>query len=441
MHDDVPALQARVAALQAQVAALADANAHAAELMAELDEARAIESMLRRRAEELEVQRRIDVAVLTSADERALLTAVLGALSDAAALGLAPDAAVFVLRDGDLVEAARIGDPDACRDRLDACAAALAGDAPGAWDEGGHLRVVLRARAQRLGVLCLRGRPGLAWRDRWFGLLASIGAQVGTALERLRVHERNARLIAELADARDRALAATRAKDRFLATMSHELRTPLNAILGYSELLLEGAVGAMPEAEDLRRIIRAGSHLLGLIDDMLDLTKIEAGKLELAAEPVAVADLVHGVREMVAPLLTAEGNTLHLDVDPAAGVMVSDPGRLRQVLLNLLSNACKFTHGGLIRLHVAPALGGAGDHLLFTVADQGIGMTEEQRARAFDPFFQGDASTTRRYGGAGLGLTIVRRIVAQMGGDIAVASAPGAGTRFDVTLPRRPPTP
>jgi len=440
--DEVALLRGRVAALESQVAALADANAVAAELMAELDEARAVEAALVRRAEEVEVQRRIDAVVLRCDDEDALLREALETLMGAPALELAPHGAIFVEGDGGLWEAVRVGDADTCRARAMAGVQALVSAQAGTWDEGGAVQVVLRSRAERLGVLCVEGRPGLGWRDRWFELLLSFGAQVGSALARLRASARNVRLVAELAEARDRALAATRAKDLFLATMSHELRTPLNAIIGYGELLLEEAASGSGGVEDLRRIVGSGRHLLGLINEILDLAKIEAGKVELVQDRFTVAGLVHDVSEMVAPLVAQQGNALEVEIDGSAGEMVADVGRLRQVLLNLLGNACKFTHGGTIRLAVAACEDGVEveDEVVFTVADEGIGMDEEQLARVFEPFVQADATTTRRYGGTGLGLTICGHYVALMGGSITATSVPGVGTRFEVFLPRRPPS-
>ncbi|MEZ4450949.1 MAG: ATP-binding protein [Nannocystaceae bacterium] len=433
--NEVAALRRRIAALEAEAQALADANAVAAELMADLEESRAVESALRRRAEELGVQRVIDQLLVESRDVDTLAMSLLRTLVAAEPLELRGEA-LLVLREGDaLRELAAAGDPAGLRERLPRAARTLDGDAPGEWSEEGHVDVALRSGAERLGLLCLRGRRGLAWRDRWLGLLLSVGAQVGVAIERLQVAAHNQRLIRELAEARDRALAATQAKDRFLATMSHELRTPLNAIIGYGELLLDEA-REEALAADLQRIVGSGKHLLYLVSDVLDLAKIEAGKVELCSDRFAVAALVHEVAEMILPMVEASRSALEVEIDDAAGELFADLGKVRQVLLNLLSNAAKFTQRGTVRLVAAPAPCEGRDFVSFTITDTGIGMSEAQLARVFEPFVQADATTTRRYGGTGLGLAIAGNYVHLMGGTIVVDSTPGEGTTFEVLLPR-----
>ncbi|MBK8260997.1 MAG: hypothetical protein IPK80_06600 [Nannocystis sp.] len=440
--DELARLRVTVAQLARQAAALADANAAAAELMSELDAARMVEAALLRRAEEMEVQQAIDRVLLACSSPEELAAATLRALVDAAPLSLAADAAFYAVESGSLKVMATVGSIDAVAQRRAACAATLADErSTGACSESGEVVVVLRTRGLRLGCLCLRGRAGAAWRERWLGLLCSFGAQIGGTLERLRIAAQNEELIAALEVARDRALDASRAKDRFLATMSHELRTPLNAILGYSELLLEEADELRSEgsARDLRRILGAGRHLLGLIDDLLDLAKIEVDMIELSCTAVAVAALLEEIGAMVAPWVEASGNSLTIVCAPAVGVAWVDETRLRQVLLNLLSNACKFTHGGAITVSAARAA--EADAVVFVVADEGIGMSESMVSAMFEPFVQGDTSSTRRYGGSGLGLTICQRFVAMMGGVIHVSSALGRGTTFEVRLPARAPGP
>ena len=237
--------------------------------------------------------------------------------------------------------------------------------------------------------------------------------------------------------ARDAAEAANAAKSTFLANMSHELRTPLNAIIGFSELLIEEAedTGATELVPDLEKIRRSGKHLLGLINDVLDLSKIEAGKMELCLETVDVQELVGGVTDTVRPLVHANSSVLDVRAGDHLGTMRTDVTRVRQILLNLLSNASKFTERGTVVLGVARTVGATGDEVTFSVSDSGIGMTAEQVARVFRPFTQADSSTTRKYGGTGLGLTITKHFVEMMGGAITVESAVGAGTTFVVRLP------
>jgi signal transduction histidine kinase/CheY-like chemotaxis protein len=256
-------------------------------------------------------------------------------------------------------------------------------------------------------------------------------------------------------EARAIAEAANKTKSQFLANMSHELRTPLNAIIGYSEMLREEAEdrGYQGFIGDLQTIHREAKHLLGLINDILDLSKIEAGKIELYLETIDVAALVEDVAVTIQPLLERNGNTLDLHLPHRPGEIKADRTRVRQILLNLLSNACKFTEQGTITLTIERTgegeIGRGGDrergsqrplipsspHLTFQVADTGIGMTPEQLGRLFQAFSQADASTTRKYGGTGLGLTISRRLCQMMGGDILVQSEYGKGTTFTVTLP------
>jgi adenylate cyclase len=242
---------------------------------------------------------------------------------------------------------------------------------------------------------------------------------------------------AQLELTRDQAMEATRAKSQFLANMSHELRTPLNAIIGITEMLKEEAEesGEEPLIEPLGRIHHAGTHLLALIDEILDLSKIEAGKFELHLEEVDLAMLLADASSTAEPLAAKNGNRLQLICRAGVGTVRADAVRLRQVVLNLLSNACKFTQNGTITLRAGRSTGQDGDWVRIAVQDTGIGMTDEQVAKVFREFTQADSSTTRKYGGTGLGLTISRRLCRLMGGDIEAESAPGAGSTFTVMLP------
>jgi signal transduction histidine kinase/DNA-binding response OmpR family regulator len=240
-----------------------------------------------------------------------------------------------------------------------------------------------------------------------------------------------------LGAARMAAEAASKAKSAFLANMSHELRTPLNAIIGYSEMLQEDAEDRGQEelSADLRKIHAAGRHLLALINDVLDLSKIEAGKMDLNLESFEVSAMLEDVVATLSPLAGKNGNRLELRGAGALGVLRADRTRLRQVLFNLLSNACKFTDNGLITLAAGRERTDGVEWLRFAVSDTGIGISPEQMNKLFQAFSQADAATAQKYGGTGLGLVISRRFCQMMGGDIAVESAPGQGSTFTVRLP------
>jgi CheY-like chemotaxis protein/nitrogen-specific signal transduction histidine kinase len=238
---------------------------------------------------------------------------------------------------------------------------------------------------------------------------------------------------------RDAAEAASRAKSQFLANMSHELRTPLNAIMGYSYLLQQEAAEAGQDRfiPDLQRVHQAGAHLLGLINEVLDLSRIEAGRMELHVESFEIAALVNDVTRTIGPLLEQNRNTLAVNCPGALGSMRADQTRTRQILFSLLSNASKFTESGTITISAERRAGPEGEWIRFVVSDTGIGMTPQQLEHVFEAFAQGDATTTRRHGGAGLGLAISRHFSRMMGGDINVTSTPQNGSIFTVLLPAR----
>ena len=249
--------------------------------------------------------------------------------------------------------------------------------------------------------------------------------------------ELNESLERRIAERTAAAEEASRAKSEFLARMSHELRTPLNAILGYSELIEEELRdrGEDSFAGDVRRIRAAGKHLLQLINDILDISKIEAGKMLVHVEEFSVGALVDEVLGAVRPTIERNRNALRLELDPAAGMMRSDSLKVRQCLLNLLSNAGKFTHDGAVTLQVKRQLVNGRAWLLFSVSDTGIGISPEHVGQLFREFYQVDTSSTRRYEGTGLGLVITRRLCHMLGGEIRVVSNPGQGSTFVAELP------
>ena len=239
---------------------------------------------------------------------------------------------------------------------------------------------------------------------------------------------------AELAAARDAADEANRTKSSFLANMSHELRTPLNAIIGYSEILQEDAADKEDKApiDDLQKIESAGRHLLGLINNILDLSKIEAGKMDVFIEAVDIQALVKEVLSIVQPLADKSENAIEVICPADIGSFRSDQTKVKQCLLNLLSNANKFTSKGTLTLAVARE---GNSQVTFRVSDSGVGMTQEQLGRLFQAFSQADASTTKRFGGTGLGLAITKHFCTMLGGDVTVESTPGTGSTFTIRLP------
>jgi signal transduction histidine kinase len=280
-----------------------------------------------------------------------------------------------------------------------------------------------------IGVLTLARSDVRPFTDKQIDLVSTFADQAAIAIE-------NVRLFAEIENKSRQLAAASQHKSQFLANMSHELRTPLNAIIGVSEMLREDAEALKQDLEPLDRVLGAARHLLALINDILDLSKIEAGRMELALASFALAPLINDVVKTIEPLAGKNANQLVVHCDGAIGRLHADPMRLRQTLLNLLSNANKFTDHGTITVDVRQGREDGRDWVSVAVSDTGIGMTPEQMGRLFQEFSQASSATASKYGGTGLGLVISRRFCQMMGGDITVESEPGHGSIFTIRLPR-----
>lgn len=423
LQAELDSLRAENEQLRKQVESLADANVYAAMLVAELEEAREREDSLVKRGEELDLQRRLDSILQEERREDVLWQRVAAELE--ATDGLALTAAIHI---------SAVDSATAASD-TDITAAVTLNRAPGQ----SIISIPVTTSGRTLGELNLTvSENEVQWTARWMSFLTSVGSQIGMALQRLRAEHDNERMNAELITARDEALEASRTKTAFLANMSHELRTPMNAIIGYSEMLIEEAPDLKPEdfVPDLEKVRAAGKHLLALINDILDLSKIEAGKMTLFLESFSIRSTIDDVVAMIQPLISRNNNTLVITCRDDIGIMVADVVKVRQTLFNLLSNACKFTDGGEIRLDVSTIDRGGAEQIVMAVTDSGIGMTQDQMGRLFQAFVQADSSTTRKYGGTGLGLTISRKFCQMMGGDIRVASQLGHGSTFTIEIPR-----
>ena len=285
------------------------------------------------------------------------------------------------------------------------------------------------ARTTPIGVLIVMRRKVQAFTDKHIELVTTFADQAVIAIE-------NVRLFDEIQDKSRQLAEASQHKSQFLANMSHELRTPLNAIIGVSEMLREDAEAARQDTEPLDRVLGAGRHLLALINDILDLSKIEAGRMELHLETFPVVPVIEDVVKTIEPMATKNGNRLVIDCPADLSTIHADQIRFRQSLLNLTSNANKFTERGTITIDARQRQEDGCDWIIISVADTGIGINAEQMGKLFQEFSQADASTTRKYGGTGLGLAISKRFCQMMGGDITVESEHGRGSTFTIRLPR-----